>query len=44
MDLDNDGYVTKEELSSWVRNSLISLDQEDLEDRFNEIDTGLFFN
>lgn len=42
MDVNKDGYVTMAELSSWVRQSLVSLDKEETEERFREIDTSLF--
>uniref|UniRef100_A0A183BU04 Reticulocalbin-3 n=1 Tax=Globodera pallida TaxID=36090 RepID=A0A183BU04_GLOPA len=38
MDRDKDGFVTMEELADWVKNSLMTLDQEETKERFDEID------
>lgn len=40
MDMNKDGIVLIEELSNYVYKSLISLDKEETEERFEEIDTG----
>lgn len=40
MDSNKDKIVTLEELSDYVYNSLVSLDKEETEERFIEIDTG----
>jgi hypothetical protein len=33
-----DGFISVEELTEWVRNSLMTLDQEETKERFDEID------
>jgi hypothetical protein len=38
MDKNKDGFVTEDELSEWVHNSMVSLDQEETDERFDEID------
>ncbi|KAL3115537.1 hypothetical protein niasHT_018170 [Heterodera trifolii] len=38
MDKDKDGFITLEELTDWVKNSLMTLDQEETKERFDEID------
>ncbi|KAI1724775.1 EF-hand domain pair domain-containing protein [Ditylenchus destructor] len=38
IDKNKDGFVTEEELTDWVKHSLISLDKEETEERFDEID------
>lgn len=42
MDLNKDGFVTKDELNVWIYNSLISLDNEEIENRFNELDISIY--
>lgn len=38
MDKNSDGFVTEEELTDWVHKSLLSLDEEETNERFDEID------
>ena len=35
-----DGFVTDTELIDWIHRSLISLDREETDERFDEMDTG----
>ncbi|MFH4975930.1 hypothetical protein AB6A40_002639 [Gnathostoma spinigerum] len=38
MDADKDGFITAEELTSWVQKSMLSLDDEETKERFEELD------
>lgn len=40
MDKDSNGFVTILELTEWVYKSLMSLDDEETRERFDEIDAG----
>ena len=40
MDIDGDGFVTMEELIKYVKNSLISMDDAETKERFDEVDKG----
>lgn len=40
MDINKDGFVDKNELTDWVYNSLLLLDEEETRERFEEVDTG----
>ncbi|KAF7627234.1 hypothetical protein Mgra_00009466 [Meloidogyne graminicola] len=40
MDVDKDGFISPDELSEWVHNSLISVDNEETKERFDDIDTN----
>lgn len=42
VDVDGDGVVTPAELEAWVYRSLLSLDEEETKERFEEIDQGEF--
>lgn len=38
MDLNSDGFVYRQELASWIYNSLQNLDKEETDERFDEVD------
>ncbi|VDL72320.1 unnamed protein product [Nippostrongylus brasiliensis] len=38
MDTNNDGFIDDAELTNWVRNSMVSLDNEEVNDRIGEMD------
>lgn len=40
MDANKDGFVDKKELTDWIYNSLLQLDEEETRERFEEVDTG----
>jgi Ca2+-binding EF-hand superfamily protein len=40
MDANKDGFVDKSELTDWIHNSLLQLDEEETRERFEEVDTG----
>lgn len=40
MDVDNDGFVSENELTEWILNSFASLGKEDSVDRFEEVDVN----
>jgi hypothetical protein len=40
MDLNKDGYVDKHELTEWIYQSLLKLDEEETRERYEEIDAG----
>lgn len=42
MDTNKDGFVDKKELTDWIYNSLLQLDEEETRERFEEVDTGKF--
>jgi hypothetical protein len=44
MDVDKDGFIINEELNQWVHNSLTSVDMDEIEERFDEIDAGKILN
>lgn len=41
MDTNGDGFVTLQELTDWIYNSLLQLDEEETRERFEEVDAGL---
>ncbi|CAI4230165.1 unnamed protein product [Auanema sp. JU1783] len=40
MDINKDGFVDASELTTWIENSMLSLDNEEVEERLTEIDTN----
>lgn len=43
MDKDSDGFVTRQELIEWIHNSMLLLDKEETDERFDEIDASKRF-
>ena len=43
MDKNSDGFVDQQELSEWIQKSMLSLDKEETDERFDEIDISKKF-